>query len=340
MVIAVAHEGGACQSFAEPDALESCDAGSEIFALATKLPKGSVDAIVAGHTHQGVAQRVNGIPIIQAFANGRAFGRVDLTVDRATGQVLGVHIDPPRDICAAGRSEQCQPGLYLDRPVARDEAVAAVLEPALAAARQKGEDRLGVDVTSPLPHNRSQETALGNLMTDLMRAPSPGHAGAQVALLNGGGMRTGFLAGPLTYGRLYEAFPFDNALAFAEVRAATLADLLARSLSRSGSLLSISGLSVRARCQGKSVAVALTRPDGSELPDDARLRLVTTDFLATGGDGIFAGAGLSFTLGAPLRDHLATTLHERGGQVIPQQLFDPEHPRFQLPGPLPLRCQP
>jgi hypothetical protein len=34
-VVAVAHEGGACQTFDHPDALESCDARSEIVAMHT-----------------------------------------------------------------------------------------------------------------------------------------------------------------------------------------------------------------------------------------------------------------------------------------------------------------
>lgn len=339
VVIVIAHAGGGCRSFADPDALESCDGRSEIFAVAAKLPRGSVDAMIAAHTHQGIAQRVNGIPIIQSYANGRAFGRIDLTVARASGEVVASHLEPPRDICPSSRPDECQPGDYLGRPVERDEQLAALIAPAIAAARHKGEERLGVEVARPLPHSRSQETALGNLLADLMHTQVEGE-GLAVALLNGGGMRTGFPSGPLTYGHLHETFPFDNAFAMAKVRAATFRALLARSFARSGALVSLSGVNVHARCQGGTLVVALLRPDGTAIPDDVELALATTDFLATGGDGFFSEAELAFEMGTPIRDHLAAVLRAKGGRLSPEQHFDPRHPRVQLPGPVPLRCGP
>jgi 5'-nucleotidase len=372
VVIAVAHEGGSCQSFENPDELASCDARSEIFALARALPRQSVDAIVAGHTHQAVAQRVAGIPIVQAYANGRAFSRVDLTLDRARGKVLASHLEAPQEICPSGSPDACAPGPYLGRPVQRDEQLAALLAPAFAKAKSKGEERLGVEVASPLPHSRAQETALGNLVADLMRTRRPDGATPSdypVAMINGGGLRTGFPTGPLTFARLYETFPFDNAFAFVKMSALEFRTLLARSLARSASLVSVSGLRVRARCKDQSptwkpwegsqtlprsgsagqspappsrLEVTLSRPDGSPLADDTTLALATTDFLATGGDGFFAGAKLSFTTGPSIRDELAAALRRRGGTLAPDDpaLLDPAHPRFELPHQIPIRCGP
>ncbi|MES1157826.1 MAG: metallophosphatase, partial [Haliangium ochraceum] len=82
VVIALAHAGGDCHRFDDPGDLRTCDSHEEIFEVARALPAGTVDLIVAGHTHKGIAHRVNGIPIVEAFANGRAFDRVDLTIDR------------------------------------------------------------------------------------------------------------------------------------------------------------------------------------------------------------------------------------------------------------------
>ena len=48
----------------------SCDDSAEIFDVARRLPAGLVNAIVGGHTHDGVAHRVAGIPIVQAFLVG------------------------------------------------------------------------------------------------------------------------------------------------------------------------------------------------------------------------------------------------------------------------------
>lgn len=338
LVIAVAHAGGACRSFGDPDALESCDARSEIFAVAARLPKRSVDAIVAGHTHQAIAQRVAGIPIIQSYSNGRAFGRVDLTVEHATGKLLASHVEEPRQICPASTPATCKPGDYMGRPVQKDTTVEALLAPAFASARQKSEERLGVEVVRLMAHNRAQETALGNLLADLMRAARPG---TDAALLNGGGVRAALPQGPLTYGRLYETFPFDNAFASMAISARQLRGLLARSLARSPSLVSLSGVRVQARCKGGSVEVALSRDDGSALSDETRLDLVTTDFLATGGDGFFAETSIPFQIGTVVREEMAEVLRKRGGTLSPDDpaLLDPSKPRFDLPGPVPIRCE-
>ncbi|MGB8299335.1 MAG: 5'-nucleotidase C-terminal domain-containing protein [Polyangia bacterium] len=337
VVIVAAHEGGACRSFADPDKLDSCDASSEIFSVVRGLPKGSVDAVVAGHTHQALAHRVESVPIIQSYANGRAFGRVDLTVERASGRVLATELQAPREICPASTPANCGPGNYEGSSVQIDKDVAAAIAPAIAATRQLGQEDLGVKVLRPLPHNRNQETALGNLLADLMRTARPG---SDVAVINGGGMRAELPAGPLTLGRLYETFPFDNALATARVSAGQLRRLLARSLGRSASLLSLSGLSVRARCEGPRLDVALSRPDGSPVHDNERFVLTTTDFLATGGDGLFTGVAARFEGGPPLRDALVEVLRARRGTLDPDDrtLFDPTHPRFDLPGDVPIHC--
>ena len=185
VIIALAHAGGKCTDFAAPENLDSCDARSEIFTVARALPKGTVDAMVAGHTHQGIAQRVNTIPIIQSYANGRAFGRVDLTIDRKSGKVLAWHLEAPHDICQAGAATECHPTDYEGRPVHADRAVDQLNARAFAAAKQKSNESLNVEVLQPLSPNRRHETALGNWLADLMLAAHPG----DVAIVNGGSMR-------------------------------------------------------------------------------------------------------------------------------------------------------
>src|SRR5262249_27601270 len=131
VVIAAAHAGGECKAFGDPHDLSSCVADSEIFRVASGLPAGAVDAIVAGHTHQGIAQVVAGTRVPQSFANGHAFGRIDLTIDRGAGRVVGARIFPPQEICVP---ERCPAARYEGAPVVPDARVAAAIAPALAAA--------------------------------------------------------------------------------------------------------------------------------------------------------------------------------------------------------------
>jgi 2',3'-cyclic-nucleotide 2'-phosphodiesterase (5'-nucleotidase family) len=335
VVIAVAHEGGGCQKLNNPGSLASCDHRSPIFTVARALPPSTVDAIVAGHTHQAIAHRVGKVPIIQSYANGRAFGRVDLTIDRKTGKVLAARIELPREICPARNMEACAPGDYEGAAVVPDEKIATLVAPAFAAARKKSEERLGVEVLRPLPQRRGEESALGNLLADLVREARPK---GDVALLNAGGMRAGIPAGPLSYGSLYETFPFDNVFASVRLPAGQLRAVLGRHLARASSLPSLSGLRVAARCQAGDLKVTLARPDGKPIADDESLVVATTDFLATGGDGFFGGSRGIIESGPPIREAMAEILRARGGTLDPDKLLDEKHPRIDLPGPLPIRC--
>ena len=143
IVIAIAHAGGRCTTFDDPADLSSCADHAEIFDVARALPSGLVDLIVAGHRHEGVAHEVAGIPVISSYSSGRAFGRVDLTVDRASGRVTGRHIFPPHDICerddpatgacVAGRGRAFRRSTKEHRWSPSRE-IEAILAPAVAAA--------------------------------------------------------------------------------------------------------------------------------------------------------------------------------------------------------------
>ncbi len=317
-----------------------CRPGEEIFEVAEALPEGTVDAIVAGHTHAGVAHVVNGIPIIESYAYGRAFGRVDLEVDPARG-VVGYAVQPPRDLCETGSAEtgDCAPGSYEGRPVVADPRVAEVIAPALENARSLRERSLGVHLEAVITRSREAECPLGNLFTDLMRAARPD---ADVALTNGGGLRADLPVGELTYGQLYQAMPFDNRFARVRLTAAELAEVLADNLTRTGSFFSIAGLRAEARCEGQTVRVTLLDEAGPVAPE-RMLTLVTTDFLATGGDGALGRlpeGRVTLEDGEPVRDAMAAALRDRGGRLSPSALHDASQPRVRYPGERPVRCSP
>jgi 2',3'-cyclic-nucleotide 2'-phosphodiesterase (5'-nucleotidase family) len=340
VVIAAAHAGGVCQRFDAPEHFESCEPDGEIFQVARELAASgaTLDVIVAGHTHEGVAHRVSGIPIVEAFANGHAFSRVDLTIDRATGRAVDAHIFPPQRICAP---ERCAGETYEGAPVVPDGAVAAAIAPALEAARAERDRRLGVEVTAPIKRAQKVESPLGNLFTDLMRAARPG---ADVALTNGGGLRADLPAGPLSYGRLYEALPFDNRFAIIPVTGAELADAIARNLGRESGIVSLSGVRAEARCRDGALTVTLQRPSGKSISPGTKLKVVTSDFLATGGDGLFTEETkrrAQLDDGPPIRDAMAELLRARGSPLNPDDpgLFDPAHPRIAYSGARPVRCR-
>jgi 2',3'-cyclic-nucleotide 2'-phosphodiesterase (5'-nucleotidase family) len=337
VVIAVAHAGGNCASFADANDLSSCEVDSEIFAAARAMPPGLIDVIVAGHTHAGVAHVVNDTAIIESFSYGTAFGRVDLTVDAAAAQVIDRQVFAPQRMCKPDATP-CVTSPYEGADVVASAQLKAVIAPAQARARDRKRRPLGVRLLTEINRAYDRESPLGNLFTDLMRQARPE---ADVAITNGGGLRAALPAGPLTYGALYEAMPFDNRLALLELTGQQLRQVIADNLRADNGILSVSGIRARASCRDGVLQVTAARDDGRPVRDDDRVSVVTSDFLASGGDRAFhsvlASAQVTIT-GELMRDAMASALQARGGELRTEQVYDPTAPRLQFEGTRPVRC--
>lgn len=305
--------------------------------LARGLAPGTVDVIVAGHTHQGMAHLVNDVAIVESFSYGRAFGRVDITVDVASQRVVAREILPPTELC---RGEACADARYEGRPISPDARVVEAVARATARAAELRAAPVGVTLSTEITRSGSEESALGNLFTDLMRAARPD---ADVALYNGGGLRADLPAGPLVYGAFYEALPFDNRFAHVRMTAGDLARMLVRNATRDTSFLSISGVRAELSCDGGELVATLRREDGRTLPDGEEIDVVVSDFLATGGDGVLSEVreregALRLEDDPPLRDAMVEVLRSRGGSLAASALFDPAQPRVRLPSDRPVAC--
>ena len=112
------------------------------------------------------------------------------------------------------------------------------------------------DDGSPIRIVRSAETNLGDLCADAYRDQS----GADVAFVNGGGIRTSIKAGDITLGNILKVHPFGNAMCVIEVSGQQILDALewgARAVpSESGGFLQVSGLTYEIHTYIESTAVA------------------------------------------------------------------------------------
>jgi 5'-nucleotidase len=343
IVIVVAHEGGECARFDDPEDLSSCAPDSEIFRFARALPKGLVDVIVGGHKNAAVAHVVAGIPIVHAPSNLLAFSRVDLVFDPATRRLIDRRVLPPHAVCTVPMEAGCNPGTYEGRPVVADEAVRAAIQPALDAARDLRNQSLGVTVTAAFPVEKHGEMALGNLFADIMREAVPG---SDVAIGNAGSVRDELPAGELTFGRLRHVMPFDNELSRVEVTGAELARAFEGSLGDDAhGTPAVSGMRVDATCEGGALQITLEHPDGALVRPDERLVVATSDFLALGGDGFLERLHLpadriQLSTGKTVIDALVSGLKARH-TLRPDDpaLIDPRRPRIRMPaGGQPVRC--
>ncbi len=348
VVVAVAHAGGRCRKFDNPQDLSSCDLGGEIFNVARAMPSGTVDAIVAGHLHAGIAHELGGIPIISSYYKGQAFGRIDLSVDSRSGHVLGHRIFAPHHICAYEKTEGVcvslsegggSPARYEGRPVRASASIDHILEPAVRAAATLKAKPLNATIDGDMSREDTRENAVGNLAADWLRATVPD---ADVAMVNSTGLRTDLPAGELTYGRLYELMPFDNRQALVVLTGAQLARVIANNLQQSGSFLLLSGVRALATCSGPVIAVRLTRESGAVVKDTDKLNVGTFDFLADGGDG-FLTPLLPLTpaprvLDRFARDAIADWLQTHGGRWRSGDVFDEGRRRITYPGTRPINC--
>jgi 2',3'-cyclic-nucleotide 2'-phosphodiesterase (5'-nucleotidase family) len=329
LVIVAAHAGGNCTRTDAPADLSSCEAAAEIFDVARKLPAGAVQAIVAGHTHKSIAHEVAGIAILQSDSYGTAFGRVDFTVDAATGKVLATKIHSPEKVSRGG--------LFEGAATVPAGTVEAAIAPAVESARGRRAESLGVTLSAPFPAKYRDESALGNLVTGLLLELDPK---VDIAIANGGGMRADLPAGPLTYGAFYDTLPFDNRLARVTMTGRMLRDTFERNLTGKSGILSIAGARVTAACEAGKLAleIVLTGRSKAErkVKDDDHVVVLTNEFLATRGDD-FGAPGEQVEIdedGPPLREPLAALLKKQGGALKPEEWLIPGKPRVRLPGPI------
>jgi 5'-nucleotidase len=345
LVIVVSHAGGRCERFDDPADLSSCDDAAEIFDVARRLPAGLVDVIVAGHTHGSVAHTVAGVPIVQAGSWGQAFGRVDVTIDRATRQVTGTRLFAPREICESeeATTARCHPpsgGVaprYEGRAVSVDSAVEAAMAPGLSRVRAIRAAPLGVTLETPLSRTPHPESALANLFADALRDGTPG-AEAAVSYGSGpGGLRADLLAGPLLVGALYDVFPFDNRVVRVTLTGAQLRTILTDQLRRRrGRVTGLSGLRAEVSCVRDEIDVHVVRDSGRAIGSTERIVIATPEYVA--GRALGAPASPTAAAGAvppptdrPLvRDVVAHWLKSRASPLRQEQFFDAASPRWRF----------
>ncbi len=345
LVIVTAHAGSRCDEFDDPLDLSSCRLSGEIMRVASELPPGLVDHIIAGHVHQGIAHIVNGISITSSYSYTRAFSRVDFTIDRRTRTIRSRRVFPPQPACGFvdKTSGQCVwddegsasivAARYEGQQIVPTEVIVAIAERAAARVNETKREKIGVYLETPITLDGRPESALGNLVTDALLESSD----ADVAIHNvSGGIRANLPRGELTYGSLFRVFPFDNRLVILDISGADLRRIIARQVHNDGRRAGFSGMRVFVDCNNDQMRVTMLLADGREIQDDDSIKVVATDFLALGGDDVLTPAmpdgGFQYPDNMPMaRDIIAAWFSLRGGRIHAEQFLDLENRRWNLP---------
>jgi len=269
-VVVVAHAGAVCDSSAGGGNMAACH--GEIIDLARQLDSGSVDMIVAGHTHLRVNTTVNGIPIIEAQSSARSIGVIDVVRSGGRRTVRAQLVTPYVD--------QVRPDVALTEAIGRQrQAVRNITERVVA--------RLKV----PLKRE-GDEYGLGRLIADAQRAAGR----ADVAIMNNGGIRADLPEGAINYGQVYEVQPFGNTLVRLTVKGSVLQAALEQCVAGRDHLpdCHIAGAEVWYDA-GKNPGqrISRVRVNGQDLDKGRNYTLVVNDFMSTG------GSGFRMLIGAP-----------------------------------------
>lgn len=352
IIIVSAHAGSDCTEFENPMDLSSCNMGGEIMRLATALPTGLVDHIIGGHVHEGIAHIVNGISITSSYSNTRAFSRVDLKVDRDSGKIISRDVFPPQTAClmivrASGScaspnddvSETVR-AMYLGRELVPDPQVEEIALRAATFAEETKTESLGVYLESAFAHPPDTESPLANLMTDAIRES----VGGDIAIHNVvGGIRSILPQGELTFGSVYEMFPFDNRVVVLELTGRQVREIIANQAHKHGRRAGFSGMRVFISCTNNRMDVEMKLQSGASIHDDDRVSVVVNDFLAFGGDDVLTpvipDGGFAVDYSMPLtRDVLVEWFRSKAGSLSPDDFLSAARPRWNLPSELPATC--
>jgi len=261
-----------------------------------------VDAVISGHTHMSVSGLINDKPLVQAYKYGRSFAKVTFVFDENNRLVS---------------AEPFLDHLY-DRPdTLKDDANMLVIY-------EKYNEELGPvlgkvlgKTTVDLDHDRwAGAFLLGEWVCEIMKDK----VGVQIAMTNGGGLRTDIPAGEITAGKLYEVMPFDNTLYTMKLSGVDVkANIEHGIMNEDIGWVQISGVKVtyNPEAEAGNRITSMVLEDGTVVEMDKYYTVVTNDFMFTGGDKYnFENAIDKFDTFIPIRDAMMEAV-EKAGVISP-----------------------
>ena len=260
-----------------------------------------VDLVVSGHTHKayvcnyGELNPAHPVLLTSAGVYGEGVTDITLTIDPAAHKVVGkraVNVIVQSGAYLGGAGPVNPTPLYPQFAPRGD--VASYVQTYVNASK--------IFAQKPAGHlaEPASGRALGQLIADSQLAATR-NAGAQIALMNPFGVRTGLVPGAgglIRFGDIYAVQPFGNTLVTQTMTGAELKAVLEEGFDANGPVQALTpsaGFMYRYDLTGPIGSRVLDLAlDGKPIDPAANYRVTTNNFLAQGGD--------SFTLLARQRD--------------------------------------
>ena len=298
-----------------------------------------ISVFIDGHSHSELAA------IAEATSENRTVGETVLT---STGtKIANVGVVTIKDgvittECVAADTIEVAEG---DAIAARAAAIQAEIDADYGTVFAASEVELN---GAKAPGNRTQETNLGDLITDALvwKATQEGEA-VDGAITNGGGIRAAIAVGDITKKDVNTVLPFGNTLNIIKIKGSELLEVLEASTfctpDAIGGFPQVSGIeftidTTKAYDQGEAYGsttyfapktinrVTIAKVGGKDFDPEATYTIATNDFMAAGGDTYFAftTATANYDLGFPMdevvMEYITTVLE---GKVTAEQYGEP-----------------
>ncbi|WP_150047985.1 bifunctional metallophosphatase/5'-nucleotidase [Methylomonas rhizoryzae] len=311
-IVVLLHQGGTIPVTQSESTINNCDEGldgSPLQGIVNQLDD-AVDLVISGHTHQAYNCRLPNragrlISVTSANAQGRVLTDIDVSINRASGEVVDVQAN---NIVVDRSSADVLPNTDIKAIVDHYKAIAQPV-----ANRVIGS--ISADITRTA--TAAGESALGDVIADAQWAATAavGFGEAVAAFMNPGGIRadlsfaSGAAAegdGKVSYGEAFTVQPFGNSLVTLTLTGAQIHTLLEQQFTgctegypagapASGQpfnrILQVSA-SFSYTWQEKGTACDNVDPasikiGGIEVEPDAGYRITVNSFMADGGDQFY-----------------------------------------------------
>ena len=290
-IVLLIHQGG----YLTPYYDRSCKGlNGAILPILDKLDP-AIALVVSGHTHNAyicdIAEKGGGSRLLTSAGKyGTLLTDIRLRFSRRSHKLVGrkaaFHIVQGQGFATASGTFPLTKAAAVDRP---DPAIAAIVKRYADAARPVA-DRVVAHLPSAVSAkpDDNKEKPLGDLIADAQLAWARSRGGAQIAFMNGGGVRTDLTPRPdgsVTFGQLFSLQPFGNGLVVQTLTGAQLKALLEQQFLGPELMEPSAGFAFaydESRTPGDRIVSATF--DGKPIDPAASYRVVTNSFMASGGD--------------------------------------------------------
>ncbi|WP_221761012.1 bifunctional UDP-sugar hydrolase/5'-nucleotidase [Kibdelosporangium aridum] len=310
-LVLLVHEGGAQNP---PPAVQDPSSCANFAGPITDIVKGlrpEYGVVVSGHTHRFYScalpnsSGANTV-VTSAGSNGTLITNIEFTINKKTKRFAEVSarntivengVKRPDGTWATDPS-----GAFLRNPELVDKDAKVLVDKyraAVAPIANRVVGKISADIGRAA--TPAGESALGDVIADAQLAYTATSAGAQIALMNPGGIRAdlsfgnspgGEPAGEVTYGEAFTVQPFNNLVVTASLTGAQLKEVLEQQF------VGFAGQTVQRILQvsaGFTYSYDSTKPagervsamalNGTPIDPATSYKVTSNDFLANGGDG-------------------------------------------------------